>query len=537
MAGIFKNLDRADVRITPFRAYKAFTGTGAYTTYSAVLSTTPIELGNDALDSDTNLYTGGYVKDSVWRTTNHLYYKHYYDNAKGAFGPTNHINQPRLMSDRAVVISMPQSAIGEGLAPNTLELNYAGYSLTNDIYNNLILTNKAERWNNSGTIISASNIVFTLKATRFTHKINQTIVDSFDYHTDLYGCFAQFNGVKPMSVEITSPVINKTTGLSLTNPTDISSSIKLVPNTQEVNKKFNFTNQDFAITFTISTPDTSSQFATTQTILQKGGSTEILGVDENGQVLNIPQNKYPYKIAYDKTVDKVYVEKRGTTGTLRMEFDNGGVGNGEMLGFTRIGNEYRLYNANGVSVTYTDTLYETDDDCSNGGPLYILNDTTGLQGSTSTLTHLAFYNTGITQQQFTALENIFGISYGNPYATVGNVLPGQGMIVITDKAMIDTGNIASLKYRGTTTIYETEVSCTVSPNEFGFSNNPSIQRYDPTTGQYVLQNFATGSAFRPFVTQVGLYDDNGNLIVAGKLSQPVQLPRNVDTTFIIRFDR
>lgn len=535
MAGIFKNLDRSDVRITPFRAYKAFTGASSYTTYSAVLSTAPIELGNDALDSDTNLYTGGYVKDSIWRTTNHLYYKHYYDNTKGAFGPTNLINQPRLMSNRAVVISMPQSAIGEGLAPNTLELNYAGYRLTNDIYNNLILTSSQQRWigAGTGTPISASSVVFSLKPTRFTYKLNQTITDSVDYHTDVYGCFGQFNGVRPVATEISSPYVNETTGLSLTSPTALSSSITLTPDTQEVNKKFNFTNQDFSITFAITTPTDTSR---DQVILQKGGSAEILGVDLNGNVLNIPQNKYPYKIVYESSTNKVYIEKKGTTDTLKMTYGTT-VTNGGLLGFTRVGSEYTLYNPDGTSTTYTDTLYNTDDDCSNGGPLFILNDSAFRSGSTSTLTHLTFYNVGLSSTQFNALLSPSGIAYGNPYATVGNVFPKQGMIVITDKPLIDAGNITSLQYRGTTTIYETEVSCTVSPNEFGFSNNPSIQRYDPTTGQYVLQDFATGSAFRPFVTQVGLYDDNANLIVAGKLSQPVQLPRNVDTTFIIRFDR
>ena len=536
MAGIFKNLDRSDVRITPFRAYKAFTGASSYTTYSAVLSTTPIELGNDALDSDVNLYTGGYVKDSIWRTTNHLYYKHYYDNTKGAFGPTNLINQPRLMSDRAVVISMPQSAIGEGLAPNTLELNYAGFILTNDIYNNLILTSSAQRWIGAGAAgvpISASNVVFSLKPTRLTYRLNETFTDTLDYHTDLYGCFGSFTGVKPVSVEITSPYVNKTTGLSLASPTSVSSSIVLTPDTQEVNKKFNFTNQDFSITFAITTPTDTSR---DQVILQKGGSAEILGVDQNGQILNIPQNKYPYKIVYESSTNKVYIEKKGTTDTLKLTY-SGTVQNGALLGFARIGNVFSLHNPDGTTDDYEDTMYDTDDDCSNGGPLFILNDSKYASGSTSTLTHLTFYNVGLRQKDFNALINPNGVAYGNPYATVGNVFPGQGMIVLTDKAVIDTGNITSLKYRGTTTIYETEVSCTVSPNEFGFSNNPSIQRYDSTTGQYVLQDFATGSAFRPFITQVGLYDDNANLIVAGKLSQPVQLPRNVDTTFIIRFDR
>ena len=98
-------------------------------------------------------------------------------------------------------------------------------------------------------------------------------------------------------------------------------------------------------------------------------------------------------------------------------------------------------------------------------------------------------------------------------------------------------DIESVDARGTHTIWETEISCTVSPGDFNMSTNKTTTEYDPDINQFVYKPFITGSNFRPFVTTIGLYNDNLQLLAVGKLSQPVQLSTNTDTTFIVKFDR
>ena len=49
-------------------------------------------------------------------------------------------------------------------------------------------------------------------------------------------------------------------------------------------------------------------------------------------------------------------------------------------------------------------------------------------------------------------------------------------------------------------------------------------------------DFATGSYFEPYISTVGLYDDEYNLIAIGKLSEPVQNDPDIEMTFVIRFD-
>ena len=98
-------------------------------------------------------------------------------------------------------------------------------------------------------------------------------------------------------------------------------------------------------------------------------------------------------------------------------------------------------------------------------------------------------------------------------------------------------DVSYVDCRGTHTIWETEISCTIGPGEFNMSCNPSTQEYSSQYNDFVYRSFVTGSEFKPYVTSVGLYDDAGNLLAIGKLNTPIQTPNNVDTTFIVRFDR
>ena len=42
--------------------------------------------------------------------------------------------------------------------------------------------------------------------------------------------------------------------------------------------------------------------------------------------------------------------------------------------------------------------------------------------------------------------------------------------------------------------------------------------------------------FKPYVTTVGLYDDNYDLLAVGKFAQPIKTSEETDMTFVIRWD-
>ena len=50
------------------------------------------------------------------------------------------------------------------------------------------------------------------------------------------------------------------------------------------------------------------------------------------------------------------------------------------------------------------------------------------------------------------------------------------------------------------------------------------------------EGFTTHSEFRPYVTDIGLYNENSELLIHGKLAKPIKLSDEISTTFVVRFD-
>jgi hypothetical protein len=46
----------------------------------------------------------------------------------------------------------------------------------------------------------------------------------------------------------------------------------------------------------------------------------------------------------------------------------------------------------------------------------------------------------------------------------------------------------------------------------------------------------TGSYLAPYITTIGLYDDNGDMVAIAKLPQPIKNLPDYDLNFLIRFD-
>jgi hypothetical protein len=171
---------------------------------------------------------------------------------------------------------------------------------------------------------------------------------------------------------------------------------------------------------------------------------------------------------------------------------------------------------------------------------------------------------------------------------VGNVFYSQGLVVLTRDSAAKLMNDWVLDYKSTETIYENEFLLIVESDEFNVSQNPSAivevgkeisyitgsdgkhykttpnpgvkyirklstletgevldYRYSGTTGSrkagfedYDLNSSvdSTGSFLAPFITTIGLYDDNCDLIAVAKLPQPIKSEPDIPVNFIVRFD-
>ncbi len=171
---------------------------------------------------------------------------------------------------------------------------------------------------------------------------------------------------------------------------------------------------------------------------------------------------------------------------------------------------------------------------------------------------------------------------------IGNIFYNQGLIVLTRDSALKLQNQWALDYKSTQTIYENEYLLIVNEDEFNVSQNPSAiveigketgfvtgsdgKIYKTTTNpgakyirkKSILENGnildyrftgttgsakagfehwdvsgsvdSTGSFLAPFITTIGLYDDNCDLVAVAKLPQPIKSDPDIPVNFIVRFD-
>jgi len=127
----------------------------------------------------------------------------------------------------------------------------------------------------------------------------------------------------------------------------------------------------------------------------------------------------------------------------------------------------------------------------------------------------------------------------------GNVLYNAG--IVTHTGLNGEGgnfDFSGSQWESTITIYESQYKCTIRANEYNYSLNPSLlsasikgQNKILTSGDTKYANFVTSSDFSPYVTTVGLYDEEQNLLAVAKLGQPLPTSQTTDTTILINIDR
>lgn len=145
-----------------------------------------------------------------------------------------------------------------------------------------------------------------------------------------------------------------------------------------------------------------------------------------------------------------------------------------------------------------------------------------------------FYSHGIATVTTGGLENMASnLNYyfltGSGYG-VGDY--GQNIYGVAPTRIYPYLFPSTISFMSSYRIYENQYKCTVRENEFNYTQNPSARS---GSGEFYY-SFVTGSSFSPYVTTIGLYNDNKELLVVGKLSQPIPISLDTDTTFIVNFD-
>tara|TARA_R110000803_G_scaffold47720_1_gene99392 strand:- start:1340 stop:3388 length:2049 start_codon:yes stop_codon:yes gene_type:complete len=273
-------------------------------------------------------------------------------------------------------------------------------------------------------------------------------------------------------------------------------------------------NETKTITAEISSSNTSSINRTSHILCQHSGSTMEIYFDGN-KILSTPTS---FKDPTRNTAD-LYIGGNGSSNNLD---NNGGVGISAIENGFSIGNYISgsvegpkyfngdISNINIWSRAYNSTFINNISESINGSP-YIGN---------------LFYQNGFAT-----------ITHPTYYSALNSVGIGNMMIEATDNSdpFIVDDSLGILQFQGTHLIYENEYQCTVGEHEFNDTKNISARKLK-STNSHELADFTTSSLFKPHVTTVGLYDDNMELLVVGKLGQPVRMSDETDTTFVLRWD-
>ena len=155
----------------------------------------------------------------------------------------------------------------------------------------------------------------------------------------------------------------------------------------------------------------------------------------------------------------------------------------------------------------------------------------------NTFSYKFLYN-GLSELEL--FDNGEGIIVDSGKSAYGIINYQHGTIVITDTYTIDpsyfTSSLSSptCSFQSSRTIYETQYKCTIRPEEFNFSLNPSLIS-GSTEG--TVYNFVTGSYFSPYVSTVGFYNEAQELLMVAKLGQPLPTSQTTDTTILVNIDK
>ena len=572
--GAFKKIGNQDQTITPFKAFKSW----RYETTAsldasgidrlvAIKPDTSVYAGNKVtldtwqreLDSGSLLVNSANFKEAslMWYSINHLYYKRA-GRPFETFGYSDPYAIERTLFDEASIISIPQKQFGESIKPGSVKLNLTNpallatsMSFIDDGKGNLIdlalptpvdqellylgfnSSTYDKNWTNNFVSTEDTDIVTTFKVDTIVPEVTVTgknvwISPKYELPSGSWGNAAHF----------------------------YEDSYIRIPNKDEFNFK---QSQNFAISFWLKRDAVT---ATDQYVLSNRttGTAETLNnkIVNTGDV-NVNASQYPFEIYYpaDSNTLTCKMSDGGSTSTLSYTHD---VSDRVHVLLQKTGSLMQLYingSANGSTSTPSGNFHNNADIFI--GSLGLDSNSVGNKGFIGAIDEFFIFNKALNSTEIVTLTTT---SYNTLMTTntnvVGNVFYEHGIIIISDPrpkygkgnfrmfndkvynyltGQTQQGNLSELylEFNSTVTLYEHEYVCKLKEDEFNFTSNPTI-RLDNNVNSDVPKSIVSNDHFAPYITTVGLYSKNGELIAIGKLGTPIKKRDDVDLNIIVRFD-
>jgi hypothetical protein len=132
---------------------------------------------------------------------------------------------------------------------------------------------------------------------------------------------------------------------------------------------------------------------------------------------------------------------------------------------------------------------------------------------------------------------VIGSSAGNPSAKfIPDFFVSSSIDDIVDhlaSCRFSSGSLTALTFQNITNINSTLVFCRATADEFNYSSNPTFTDAD---GNIIVIDDPTTDRTFSYITSVGLYDANDNLLAVAKMSRPIEKNDEKDLTFRVRLD-
>ena len=573
MSEVYKKFTAQDSAIIPFNAHKQYDFT------SASAATNKVKYyATEWVSESVSLYTsasgpyGGDTKNVVkYRQLENSFYKNYKRDINNKLGTTHYVYQKRDFHHKSNVLSTPAGLYGQEIKPGSVYIK-SSTTFTDDLRGNLIVSGtnldnyihdidncilkigpekgykKYDLTVNQGYVMYDSHQrspFYRDGSVMYPNKTSYTTPDFGDEFDDSY----YFNLLRYKGVQFAEHTLKAGMGnwpaISFSGSATNTGIITPHRETYNFNKK-----DDFTISFwvklkagsagTNSTPAYIISKSTTKTIVpatvshahSQPKTTTATGSNQPIDVPSEPQ--YPFEIYYKS--NKIEFRRSDGNGVATAQSATLTSTNWNHITCRYSGGTLKIFAA-GVSsgTTDTDTSNSFAKTFQNNANVYIGNKGGKENYMQGDLSQIQIYNVALSTTQIT---NHYNQVNGSPH--VGNCFYSMGITTITHPGYVTnlkpgTNEIVQYKFKGTHLIYEHEYQCTIDEHEYNDTLNTSA-RPTKTSQDPNLADFATGSLFKPYVTTVGLYNEQNDLLVVAKLGSPIRMSNETDTTIVVRWD-
>ena len=549
---IFKSLGPDDVSRIPFNANKKFSYTfSQFSTVGITAESASYVRQNLNTFSSASTDTANTLKHYQ---LDHLFYKNHKRKVADKFGDNDYLNQIRSLHEKVIIYNIPSNLYGNKILPGSFEIKtpVAALDLIDDGNGNLLVSSAFSDpsfWAHSHSIDLETQVFHMGPIEGYKkYDVNYNLYgkttpnpDKYYNKNKVYDDSYYFNLLDYKNIQFANiqlPFVSESAAHFNNNSSNRGYTASIVAPHHE---NYNFgTNDDFTITFSIlpalgSTDSQESDYivskSTTKTIIKSPINVQTYTTGSSQPVDVKDVDSYPFEVFMKKTGTERNIHFRRSDGDIVSEISCSiTTGSRATITCMRSASRLEIYNNGVLQVSSSDN---TVGNTKNNSNLYI-----GSKGEignyfTGSLSRLHIFNSSRTNEQIKQFQ-IASPSY------IGNIFYSQGIIAITHPNYTFQGNtyiqnVTAVNFKGVNPIYENEYMCTVKADEYNYTHNISIRKIqsDQTAE---LANFATGSVWKPYVTTIGLYNEEGELLVIGKLGQPVRISDETDTTFVLKWD-